>query len=296
MRKGKQQQKLSTRTRYLGLWAHSASTSRLSAGTLPCHSALAVKARPLRQQMCNGETVCQKALGLTSIVVKTQHEVGDEREQERLRQVVRHLNQALRGRKGQLAVHSCRPLPVHHLRSPHSASAPALASCSAHPRTSALCCSSIPGSEVICPRWCIRMLHHARRQLMHSTWRYLKASALQLCDSREDTELVAPGQERCRACITAARTHRALGCCDRLHSARVDDAQEEHGQVEGAQNVPHVLDGVPARHSHIFTGFKDSGSYSRHFLCGNRFQHQQCCDANATVCTMSRSSALHSVT
>lgn len=30
-----------------------------------------------------------------------------------------------------------------------------------------------------------------------------------------------------------------------LHRARVDDAKEEHGQVEGSQNVGHVLDALP---------------------------------------------------
>ena len=50
-------------------------------------------------------------------MVETEHEVADEGEEERLRQVVGHLDQALRGREGQLAVHPRRPLPVHHLRS-----------------------------------------------------------------------------------------------------------------------------------------------------------------------------------
>ena len=40
--------------------------------------------------------------------------------------------------------------------------------------------------------------------------------------------------------------HRALVGCDGLDSARVDDAQEEHGEVEGAQDVGHVLDALPA--------------------------------------------------
>jgi hypothetical protein len=42
-------------------------------------------------------------------------------------------------------------------------------------------------------------------------------------------------------------THRALVGCDGLDGARVDDAQEEHGEVEGAQDVGHVLDALPAQ-------------------------------------------------
>lgn len=42
------------------------------------------------------------------------------------------------------------------------------------------------------------------------------------------------------------RPHRSLSRSDRLDSARVDDAQKQHGQVESTQDVAHTLDGVPA--------------------------------------------------
>ena len=74
--------------------------------------------------MCYQNSVLPKLLSalnagqegpLTGGVVKAEHEIGDAGEEERLRQVVGHLYEALRRRKGQLAVHASRPLPVHHL-------------------------------------------------------------------------------------------------------------------------------------------------------------------------------------
>ena len=43
-------------------------------------------------------------------------------------------------------------------------------------------------------------------------------------------------------------THSALISGDRLDGARVDDAQEEHRQVERPQNVANILDAVPVKH------------------------------------------------
>ena len=44
-----------------------------------------------------------------------------------------------------------------------------------------------------------------------------------------------------------AQAHRALGCSHRLDGAGVDDAQEEHGQVQRAQDVAHILYCGPAK-------------------------------------------------
>ena len=44
----------------------------------------------------------------------------------------------------------------------------------------------------------------------------------------------------------AIRAHRSLVRRGRLHCPRVDDAEEQHGQVQGAQDVPQVLRCAPA--------------------------------------------------
>ena len=140
-------------------------------------------------------------------MVEAQHEVGDGGEEERLRQVVGHLNEALRRRKGQLAVHSGRPLSVHHLCSPHTASSHASGSwmtchtclpCCSIQKTGIMakdkeefpcilstytpyqCCSQAHGlqpgyqSKVqiwLCQDWIGQRAHHSQRKGTESTHR-----------------------------------------------------------------------------------------------------------------------------
>ena len=47
--------------------------------------------------------------------------------------------------------------------------------------------------------------------------------------------------------LKATAAHRTLGCSHGLDGAGVDDAQEEHGQVQRAQDVAHILYGGPAK-------------------------------------------------
>ena len=81
-----------------------------------CPSQAGKHCRELIKALSEGAQHKQERRALTGIVVEAQHEVGDEGEQERLHQVVGHLDQALRGRKGQLTVHSSCAFPVHHLQ------------------------------------------------------------------------------------------------------------------------------------------------------------------------------------